>query len=110
MYLLNAENEVYTARRAYANAEYDLGIAYVRAHAAMFQLGTQLGVSRIDTPANDAAGWDQGADAPLRCPQLVAEVAALDRSELDARAQRMATSAPPVPTPPVAAPIMPRKP
>jgi adhesin transport system outer membrane protein len=28
--LLNAENEVYTAKRALANAEYDLGIAYVR--------------------------------------------------------------------------------
>ena len=32
--LLNAENELYTARRAYANAEYDLGFAYARTHAA----------------------------------------------------------------------------
>jgi len=105
--LLNAENEVYTARRAYANAEYDLAVAYVRTHAAMYQLSAQLGVSRIDTPANDAAGWEQGVDAPLRCPQLVAEVVALDRNELDARAQRMATSAPPVPA---VAPVAPRKP
>ena len=105
--LLNAENEVYTARRAYANAEYDLGVAYVRTHAAVFQLSAQLGVSRIDTPANDAAGWQQGSDAPLRCPLLVAEVVALDRNELDARAQRMATSAPPVPA---ATPAAPRKP
>jgi outer membrane protein, adhesin transport system len=37
--LLNAENELYTAQRAYANAEYDLHIAYARAHAAMSQLG-----------------------------------------------------------------------
>ena len=108
--LLNAENEVYTARRAYANAEYDLGVAYVRTHAAMYQLSAQLGVSRIDTPANDAAGWEQGNDAPLRCPLLVAEVIGLDRSELDARAQRMATSAPPGPTAPAAAPAVPRKP
>ncbi len=105
--LLNAENEVYTARRAYANAEYDLGVAYVRTHAAMYQLSAQLGVSRIDAQANDAAGWEQGNDAPLRCPLLVAEAVALDRNELDARAQRMATSAPPVPA---AAPAAPRKP
>ena len=114
--LLNAENEVYTARRAYANAEYDLGVAYVRTHAALYQLGAQLGVSRIDTSANDAAGWGQGDDAPLRCPMLVANAVTLDRNELDARAQRMATSAPPVPTAPtaptapLAAPVAPRKP
>src|SRR5205085_11220114 len=42
--LLNAENEVYTAKRAYANAEYDLGIAYARTHAAMSQLTTRLGI------------------------------------------------------------------
>ncbi|MEP7100201.1 MAG: TolC family outer membrane protein, partial [Burkholderiales bacterium] len=46
--LLNAENEVYTARRAYANAEYDLGFAYARVHAAMYQLGATLGVARVD--------------------------------------------------------------
>ena len=33
--LLNAENELYTARRAYANAEYDRALAYARTHAGM---------------------------------------------------------------------------
>ena len=107
--MLNAENEVYTARRAYANAEHDLGTAYVRTHAAMYQLGSQLGVSRIDASANEAAGWEQGDDAPMRCPVMVAEVVASDRSELDARAQRMATSVP-VPASPATAPVAPRKP
>ena len=74
--LLNAENELYTARRAYANAEYDLALSYARTHAAMNQLGVQLGVSRIDSAANDAAGWEQGEDAPTRCPVIVAEVVA----------------------------------
>jgi outer membrane protein, adhesin transport system len=95
--LLNAENELYTARRAYANAEYDLGLAYARTHAAMNQLGTQLGVSRSLTPANEAAGWAQGDDAPTRCPVMVSEVLATDRGELDARAERLAASAPPAP-------------
>ena len=92
--LLNAENELYTARRAYANAEYDLGFAYARTHAAMYQLGSQLGVSRVDNVANDASGWEQGEDAPTRCPVIIAEVIATDHSELDARAQKLAESAP----------------
>jgi outer membrane protein, adhesin transport system len=92
--LLNSENELYTARRAYANAEYDLGLAYARSHAAMYQLGAQLGVSRVDSIANEAADWDQGGDAPTRCPVFVAEVIATDHSELEARARRLAESAP----------------
>ncbi len=92
--LLNSENELYTARRAYANAEYDLGYAYARTHAAMYQLGAQLGVSRVDNTANDAMGWDQGGDVPTRCPVQVAEAITTDRAELDARAQRLAESAP----------------
>ena len=108
--LLNAENELYTARRAYANAEYDQGLAFARTHAAMNQLGTQLGVSRGCTAANEASGWAQGEDAPTRCPVVISEVVATDRGELDARAQRLAATAP-VATPaaaPASAPM--RKP
>jgi adhesin transport system outer membrane protein len=99
--LLNAENELYTARRAYANAEFDLGFAYARTHAALYQLGSQLGLRRVDSIDNDASGWEQGGDAPTRCPIIVAEVTAIDHSELDARAQKLAESAPrPVPAAP----------
>ena len=113
--LLNAENELYTARRAYANAEYDLGFAYARTQAAMYQLNSSLGVARSDNTANDAAGWEQGEDAPTRCPVIVAEVIATDHSELDARAQKLAESAPPVPparpVPPVqTGPLLPSQP
>jgi outer membrane protein, adhesin transport system len=109
--LLNSENELYTARRAYANAEFDLGLAYARTHAAMNQLGTQLGVSRTLTSGSEAAGWAQGEDAPTRCPVVIAEVLATDRGELDARAQRLAATAPvvaPAPVPAASAPT--RKP
>ncbi len=92
--LLNAENELYTARRAYANTEYDLGLAYARTHAAMNQLGTQLGVSRQLTSNSEAVAWAQGEDAPSRCPLVMAEVLATDRGELEARAQRLAATAP----------------
>jgi adhesin transport system outer membrane protein len=33
--LLNAENELYTAKRSYANAETDLQLAYARTQAAL---------------------------------------------------------------------------
>jgi adhesin transport system outer membrane protein len=102
--LLNAENEVYTARRAYANAEYDLGLAYARTHAAMDQLGATLGISRVSNVAEDPSGWAQGDDAPTRCPAIVAELPNVDRAELDARAQKLASSAPTLPRP-AAAPV-----
>jgi len=88
--LLNAENEVYTAKRAYANAEYDLGVAYARTQAAMNQLTTQLGVARVDPSAVDAVGWSADDDAPGRCPVVVSEVTATDRAVLDERAKRIA--------------------
>ena len=100
--LLNAENEVYTARRSYANAEFDLSFAYARTHAAMYQLGAQLGVSRVDTIANEASGWEQGDDAPTRCPIMLAEIISTDHSDLDARAARMAANVPVVPAAPAA--------
>jgi len=113
--LLNAENELYTARRAYANAEYDLGFAYARTQAALNQLGGQLGVTRVDNVANDAAGWEIGNDAPTRCPVIVAEAISTDHAELDKRAQQLAESAPPVPparpVPPTqTAPLLPSAP
>ena len=99
--LLNAENEVYTAKRSYANAEYDLSIAYARTHAAMNQLTERLGIARADTVAAEAAGWAAGEDAPGRCPLVTAEVASTPRAELDARARRIAASvAPPAPAQP----------
>jgi len=85
--LLNSENELYTAKRAYANAEFDLVIAYARVHAAMNQLTTQLGIARVDPNAAEAAGWNAGDDAPGRCPVLVTDVSGTNRTVLDERAK-----------------------
>jgi outer membrane protein, adhesin transport system len=111
--LLNAENELHTARRAYANADYDLGIAYARIQAAMTQLTTQLGIARIDTAAADAAGWSAGEDAPGRCPIISSEVAPTDRAALDERARQIAASVAPAgqkPAPPASQPETPVSP
>jgi adhesin transport system outer membrane protein len=95
--LLNAENEVYTAKRAYANAEFDLGTAYARTHAAMNRLGAQLGIARVDTVAADAAGWAAGDDVPGRCPVVVSQITSTDRAVLDERAKSIAASVAPAP-------------
>jgi adhesin transport system outer membrane protein len=93
--LLNAENELYTARRAYANAEHDLALAYARTHAAMTQLGTQLGIARTDKVADESAsGWSADGDAPERCPATVGEITPTSRADLDARASAMTANAP----------------
>lgn len=106
--LLNAENELYTAKRSYVNAEYDLNIAYVRAHAAMNQLLAQLGLARGTPTDSAAAGWEAGQDAPGRCPTAVPPQLPTSRAELDARAERIAASAPQAPATP-ARPAEPKK-
>jgi adhesin transport system outer membrane protein len=94
--LLNAENEVYTARRALANAQFDLLVAYVRTQAAMNQLTSQLGLARAEV-ATDAANWTAGDDGPGRCPVQPLEASGTPRTELDARAQQIADRTPAVP-------------
>lgn len=87
--LLNSENELYTAQRSYANAEYDLSIAYLRTHAAMNQLGPRLGLTKADAaPAapDDADGWTAGADAPGRCPAEAVPTITMDTMGLRQRA------------------------
>ena len=46
--LLNSENELYTARRSYANADFDRLFAQARVLAAMQQLTQRLGSARAD--------------------------------------------------------------
>jgi outer membrane protein, adhesin transport system len=93
--LLNSENELYTARRSYANADYDRLFSQARVLAALQQLTQRLGL-RAPVSAADAgsdANWNAGDDMPQRCPVLVAEVMTTPLSELDQRAQRMLNNA-----------------
>jgi len=93
--LLNSENELYTARRSYANADYDRLFAQARVLAAMQQLTQRLGL-RAPVTASDAgsdSNWNAGDDMPQRCPVVVADVMTTPLSELDQRAQRMLNNA-----------------
>ncbi len=104
--LLNSESELYSAKRAQANAEHDLALAYARTHAAMNQLGAQLGIRRADTVPAETAGWVRGDDAPARCNVHPVALQTTDRSALDARADALAQQAPAAqpPRPPASRP------
>ena len=95
--LLNAENELYTARRAYANAQFDLSVAYARIHAALNQLNAELGIARPVGEDDAAAGWTAAGDEPGRCPVEPNIVVGTSRTELDARAREIAESVAPAP-------------
>jgi adhesin transport system outer membrane protein len=106
--LLNAENEVYTARRAYANAEHDLSLAHVRSLASSGQLITSLGLRPAEAGnlAPAATNWSAGDEAAARCPQNALDVAGAARADLDARAKALmvpAAAAAAAPAPAVAA-------
>lgn len=95
--LLNAENEVYTSRRALVNADHELRIAYARTHASADKLTEALGLSRIDTGAPPEDNWQAGDDAAARCPIAAATITTTPRSELDARAKALSEARPGVP-------------
>lgn len=105
--LLNAENELYTAKRSYANAEYDLQLAYARTQAARNTLTSTLGLtSNDDGNQSLVRDWQAADDAAQRCPVSAVDAASASREELDARARKLAgpaVAAPVVAPAPVAA-------
>lgn len=89
--LLNSENELYGARRAYTNAELDLVIAKARTHAAASSLVAALGLTRAGTNEDEVSEgryWQAGDDAASRCPMSATDLALTPKSELDARARQ----------------------
>lgn len=108
--LLNAENELYTAKRAYAIAASDLEIAQARTFAGMGNLVATLGLARADTAtlAPESANWQAGEDAASRCPLVPTGMDGTSKADLDARAASLAKPAPVTvaPTPaPAPAPV-----
>ncbi|MGQ0598413.1 TolC family outer membrane protein [Aquabacterium sp.] len=100
--LLNAENELYTAKRSYANAESDLQLAYARVQASRNTLTSTLGLSRDEAGTQDLVrDWESANDAAQRCPVTSVNAASASRDELDARARKLAG---PAVVTPVAAP------
>ncbi|MDE2594130.1 MAG: TolC family outer membrane protein [Burkholderiales bacterium] len=89
--LLNAENELYTAKRSYAMAEYDLQLAYARTQAARNTLLSTLGLApQDDGTSEQTKDWSAEQDAAQRCPVTPLDVTATSREDLDARARKLA--------------------
>jgi adhesin transport system outer membrane protein len=101
--LLDTENELFQARRAYINADHDLLIARARTQAGIGQLLETLGLSRVEAePEAEPGGAEEAAD---RCPAegpvtYIANKAALEARALELvreQAPKPAPAAPPVP-------------
>ena len=104
--LLNAENELYTSRRAVVNADLDLGLAQARTHAATGMLVQRLGLTKAGEASDESEvkNWESQGDEAGRCPTDAVVLNTTSRQELDQRAQKMAGAGP------VAAPVKPQQP
>lgn len=86
--LLNSENELYQAKRALINANYDREIANARVYNATGGLLQQMGLSRIETgELSGVAGWMAGDDSAERCPAEAVAHPVIDKAVLDAKAR-----------------------
>jgi adhesin transport system outer membrane protein len=89
--LLDTENELFQAKRAYVNAEYDLATAHARTHAGLGNLLATLGLSRIgDDTVPDPVAWESGADSPEYCPPDAPVLYVADKDALNVLATRSA--------------------
>ncbi|WP_052306349.1 TolC family protein [Leptothrix ochracea] len=68
--VLNAENEVYTAKRARTNAEHDLFIAKARVRAATGELLNTLELKRSNSTDAETAPDNGGAEEATQCPVM----------------------------------------
>jgi len=84
--LLDTENELFQARRAYVNSAYDQGIAYARTHAAMGTLLAALNLRRIETPSPSEMGEDPfEVDPSTACPPQMPVSLVVDKPAAVAR-------------------------
>lgn len=83
--LLDSENELYQAKRAYVNAEYDLYIAQARTLAGLGKLVKTMGLTRLET-ADLPAMLGVATEAPEGCPPEAPVPLTTRKAELDARA------------------------
>lgn len=95
--VLNAENEVYSAKRAEAIARHDLVAAKARSHASASSLVAALGLTRAGNAQDEAAEgryWQAGDDAAARCPVSATDIATTPKGELDERARQQLGTVP----------------
>ena len=103
--LLDTENELYQARRALSNAEYDLKLAAVRVLANSGTLLDSLKLRSLAPDAPNASGNAQDEDAMMQCDSQIPVTPALDRTftprpvNTPVAAATSAAAATPIPAP-----------
>lgn len=88
--LLDTENELFEARRAYTNGSHDLTLAHARVVASMGTLVTSLGLVEQGVDALPDLGSSDGDDSASRCAAEAPAVYGVDKAALDARATELA--------------------
>lgn len=89
--VLNAENELFSARRADVIARHDLVLAKARSHSAASSLVAALGLTRAGNAQDEVPEgryWQAGDDAATRCPLSATDIALTPKGELDERARQ----------------------
>ena len=98
--LLDTENELFQARRAFSNSTHDHGIAYARTHAAMGTLLTALNLRRLDTPSPSEMGEDPfEVDPATACPPQTPITLVVDKPAAVARMAALNPFPAPLPAP-----------
>lgn len=78
--LLDTENELYQARRALANAEYDLQLSAVRVLATSGSLLSSLNLQTLAAEVPGTSGNAEDEDALMQCDSQVPARSTLDRT------------------------------
>ena len=93
--LLDTENELFQARRAVANARYDLHFAYARTQAGLGNLLRALELTSLNTDMDMDQLSVVGTDTPSECPPEPVGAYVIDRDALLQRAAELSRRAAP---------------
>ena len=93
--LLDTENELFQAKRAYVEAEYDQQIAFARVQAGMGNLFRALQLSRPDAGSLPRFSDSNDETSAAHCPIEAPETYVVNKTDLDRRAVALLKSAAP---------------
>lgn len=85
--VLDTENELFQAKRAYVNSEFDLNVAYARTNAGMGTLFSSLGLAR--QAVSKLPDISESGEVATGCPPLGPENYVVDKDALNARAEQL---------------------
>lgn len=85
--VLDTENELFQAKRAYVNSEFDLSVAYARTNAGMGTLFSSLGLAR--QAVSKLPDIAESGESATGCPPLGPDSYVVDKDALNVRAEQL---------------------